>query len=202
MDTRRGLDLAFLTTEIPLAIEQAREGIARISAIVGAMREFSHGAGTAKVVTDINRCVQSTVAVARHEWKYVAEVVLDLDPALPTLPTLPAELNQVLLNLLVNAAHAITEAAPPEGKGTITIRSERWGHGVRIEVIDNGCGIPFELQSRIFEPFFTTKPVGRGTGQGLAISRAMVTEKLGGQLDFESTPGVGTTFRLTLPGAA
>ena len=201
-DTREQLDLDYLLAEIPLALEQARDGVTRIASIVGAMREFSHGQGAEKVVTDINRCVRSTVTVARNEWKYVADLVLDLDPELPTIPTMANELNQVLLNLLTNAAQAIGEARPASGKGTITVRSERWERGVRVSVTDNGCGIPFELQPRVFEPFFTTKPVGRGTGQGLAISRAVVAEKLGGELDFDSTPGVGTTFRLTLPGGA
>ncbi|MFH1463410.1 MAG: PAS domain S-box protein [Pseudomonadota bacterium] len=201
-DTRERLDLDFLLEEIPLSLEQAQEGVARIAGIVGAMREFSHGQGAEKVVTDVNRCIQSTATVARNEWKYVADLVLDLDPELPMIPTMAAELNQVLLNLLTNAAQAIGETVQDDGRGTITVRTERWERGARVTVTDNGCGIPFELQPRVFEPFFTTKPVGRGTGQGLAISRAVVTEKLGGELDFESTPGVGTTFRLTLPGEA
>lgn len=194
-------DLDYQLEEIPSAIQQASDGVRRIGDIVRAMREFSHGGGREKSVADVNRCVESTVTVSRNEWKYVAEVELDLDPDLPSIPTLAAELNQVLLNLLVNAAHAIaaTGSGDERGLGAITIRTRRSEAGVEIAVEDNGCGIPLALQPRIFEPFFTTKPVGMGTGQGLAISRTIVLDKLGGHLEFVSTPGLGSTFVIQLP---
>jgi len=190
-------DLDYMLEELPAAAEQASEGVQRISSIVGAMREFSHGGSREKTVVDINRSVQSTVSVARNEWKYVATVELDLQPDLPSIPTLGAELNQVILNLLINAAHAI--AAKGSSMGTIRIRTRREQGHLRIDVEDDGCGIPTDLQPRIFEPFFTTKPVGKGSGQGLAISRAIVKDKLHGQLGFVSSPGVGSTFTIHLP---
>ncbi len=198
---RESADLEYLREEIPLAVTQAHEGIERISAIVRSMRDFSHKGSQEKRVADLNRCIQGTVTVARSEWKYVARVVQDLDTDLPSVPTLAAELNQVLLNLLINSAQAIaeTERGESSGLGTITIRSERRAGEIELSVTDDGCGIPFELQRRVFVPFFTTKRAGRGTGQGLAISRSIVVDKLGGRLDFESTPGIGTTFTIHLP---
>ncbi len=194
-------DTDYLLEELPTAVTQAQEGVARIGAIVSAMREFSHGGGREKTVVDVNRCVRSTVTVARNEWKYTAEVALDLDPDLPSVPTVGAELNQVLLNLLINAAHAVAATGRAERgeKGHIRIRTRRGDDVVRITVEDDGCGIPYEHQGRIFEPFFTTKPVGMGTGQGLAISRSIVLDRLGGSLDFESTPGAGSSFVIELP---
>jgi PAS domain S-box-containing protein len=200
-DTHEHADLAYLLEEIPQAVEQARGGVTRISNIVGAMREFSHGGVREKTVVDINRCVQSTVTVARNEWKYVSTVALELEPELPGIPTLGAELNQVLLNLLINAAQAVGASGrdAQDQLGVITIRTSRLASGIVIEVEDDGCGIPYALQPRVFEPFFTTKPVGQGTGQGLAISHTIVVDKLGGSLSFESKPRVGTTFTIRLP---
>ncbi len=200
-DAYEQADLAYMLEEFPNAVRQAREGVGRITTIVGAMREFSHGGGREKTVVDINRCVRSTVTVARNEWKYVSTVQLDLAPDLPAIPTLAAELNQVLLNLLVNAAHAITATGRgARGElGTITIRTTREATDIVITVDDDGCGIPYELQPRVFEPFFTTKPVGQGTGQGLAISHTIVVDKLGGDMGFESRPGVGSMFTIRLP---
>ena len=194
-------DLDYLLEEIPNAVQQAREGVVRISSIVGAMREFSHGGVREKTVVDINRSVRSTVTVARNEWKYVSTVDLELDPELPPIPTLGAELNQVLLNLLINSAHAIAATGRDERAelGSITIRTSRLAEGIVIEVEDDGCGIPYDLQHRVFEPFFTTKPVGQGTGQGLSISHTIVVDKLGGSLGFDSTPGRGSIFTIRLP---
>ena len=200
-DTIEQADLDYLLEEVPAALGQASDGVRRIAGIVRAMREFAHSGGTEKTVVDVNRCVESTLLVARNEWKYVAKVDLELDPELPTIPSLAAELNQVLLNLLINAAHAIAASGCGEqGElGTILIRTGRSPGGIDVIVRDDGCGIPMEIQPRIFEPFFTTKPVGKGTGQGLAISRSIVVDKLGGQLHFESEPGKGATFTLHLP---
>ncbi|GAB4317527.1 MAG: hypothetical protein Kow0074_06170 [Candidatus Zixiibacteriota bacterium] len=194
-------DVDYLRAEIPRAIDQTLDGVQRVASIVRAMKDFSHPDKGEKSAENINRALESTLTVARNELKYVADVVTDLQPDLPPVWCHISELNQVFLNLLVNAAHAIGDklGANPETKGTITVRSFRSGDNVIIEIGDTGAGIPEELRDRIFDPFFTTKPVGRGTGQGLAISRSVVVDKHGGSLTFESEVGVGSTFRISLP---
>jgi PAS domain S-box-containing protein len=194
-------DTEYLLREIPKAISQSLEGIERVSAIVRAMKEFSHPAGDEKQAVDLNHCIASTITVSRNEWKYVANMTTELDPRLPAVPCLPGEINQVILNLIVNAAHAIGDVVDRNGstKGNITVRTRREGAWAVVEVADTGKGIPAAIQSRIFEPFFTTKEVGKGTGQGLAISRAVVVGKHGGDIGFTSEEGVGTTFSLRLP---
>ena len=194
------LDLEFLVEEVPLAIQQSLEGIERITRIVGAMRDFSHPGLDELMLVDINKCIESTITVARGEWKYVATVERELERPLPPVPCRAGELNQVLLNLLVNAAHAI-EAGRQRGDertGVITLRTERAGEAVRISVSDTGTGIPEAIRPRIFDRFFTTKKQGRGTGQGLAISRQVI-EKIGGALWFETEEGIGSTFVVELP---
>ena len=138
--------------------------------------------------------------MARNEWKYVADLVLNLDPSLPNVLCLPGELNQVFLNLIVNAAHAIADANRSHGgtKGTITISTQSKLECVEIRVEDTGYGIPTNIQHRIFDPFFTTKAVGKGTGQGLAIAHSVICEKHGGSLSFETKEGAGTTFIIQL----
>ncbi len=133
--------------------------------------------------------------------KYVADIQTEFDPDLPSVPCLPGEMNQVYLNLIVNAAHAIADKLGdhPTQKGCITIRTKRQGCWAQILIRDTGSGIPQHVQSRIFDPFFTTKQVGKGTGQGLAIARSVVVDKHGGMIDFETAPGEGTTFRIRLP---
>ncbi|MFQ5514954.1 MAG: ATP-binding protein [Myxococcota bacterium] len=194
-------DLEFLNEEIPKAIRESLEGLSRVSSIVRAMKEFSHPGTADKSCVDLNQALRSTVTVARNEWKYVANVVLELAEHLPPVPCHPAELNQVFLNLIVNAAHAIggTEKEERAEKGTITIGTALHGDQVEVTIRDDGGGIPEEIRSKIFEPFFTTKGVGRGTGQGLAIARSVVVDKHGGTLDFNSVIGEGTTFRIHLP---
>ncbi len=194
-------DLEFLQGEIPRAIQQSREGIERVTSIVRAMKEFSHPGTEEKTPVDLNRAIESTVAVARNEWKYVADVELDLDADLPPVPCLPGELNQTVLNIVVNAAQAIGEFAgeTPGEKGTISIRTRHEDECVEITIRDTGPGMPEDVRSKIFEPFFTTKEVGKGTGQGLAIARSVVVDKHGGTLECESEPRQGTTFRIRLP---
>jgi PAS domain S-box-containing protein len=197
----RAADIAYLIDEVPKAIDQSLEGIDRVAKIVRAMKEFSHPDSDGKVPTDLNKAIEGTATVARNEWKYVAEMVLDLDPALPLVSCLAGELNQVILNLVVNAAHAITDVLGqgPVRKGTISISTRREGDHVAIRVRDTGAGIPPAIRSKIFDPFFTTKPVGRGTGQGLAIAYAVIVEKHGGKISFETEIGKGTTFIIHLP---
>jgi signal transduction histidine kinase len=187
--------------EIPNAIRESREGIQRVINIVRAMKEFSHPGHEDKVGVDLNNAVCSTMTITRNRWKYAAELELDLDPDLPTLRCVPAEINQVLLNLIVNAADAIVERIGENTgqKGIITVRTRRAGGQVVIEVADTGCGIPDEIRNRIFDPFFTTKDVGKGTGQGLAICYNVVVNKHHGRLEVESTPGAGTRFIISIP---
>ncbi len=195
-------DWPYLETEIPLAIEQSREGLIRVTSIVRAMKEFSHPGGKEFEQVDLNHLIEITVTVARNEWKYGAEVVLNLASNLPGVFCLANAIGQTLLNLLVNAAHAITEKlgrTPEGGKGTITITTAADGGAVLIHIADTGCGIPESIQGKIFDPFFTTKDVGKGTGQGLAIAYDVITRKHGGKLSFTTVPGAGTTFTISLP---
>jgi C4-dicarboxylate-specific signal transduction histidine kinase len=187
--------------QVPEAITESLDGIERVINIVRAMKEFAHPGSEQKTGVDLNNAVQSMVTITRNRWKYVAELELDLDPDLPTLNCVPADINQVLMNLIVNAADAIAEKVGDAGleKGQITVRTGSDGRNVVIEVEDNGCGIPESIRNRIFDPFFTTKDVGQGTGQGLAICYNVVVNKHHGVIDVLSTPGAGTTFRVELP---
>ncbi|MFO7707942.1 MAG: ATP-binding protein [Desulfobacterales bacterium] len=197
----RRADLDYLAAEIPAAVRHTLEGVERIAKIVRAMKEFAHPGREEKVTADLNRIIETTLTVARNEWKYVADVVTDLDPGLPPLFCHPGEINQVVLNLVVNAAHAIEEALGPQavGKGVITVTTRRCNGWAQVRVQDTGAGIPAAVQPRIFEPFFTTKPVGRGSGQGLAICHPVIVAKHGGRIYFESEAGRGTTFTIELP---
>ncbi len=194
-------NLDYLAVQIPRAIDQSIDGVSRIASIVQAMKEFSHPGTAEKVIADLNQCIQSTVMVSRNEWKYVAELETDLDDCLPQILCFPGELNQVLLNLIVNAAHAIGDARSnsAEQKGKIFISSREDGDAIVIQVRDTGTGIPAEIRDRIFDPFFTTKGVGRGTGQGLAIARNVVVDKHGGTFSVESEVGKGSVFTIRLP---
>ncbi len=196
----REIEVDYLCQEIPHAIGQLAEGARQVARIVGAMKEFSHPGSADKVPLDINRAIQSTALVCRNEWKYVAELTTDLDPALPAVPTLAGELNQVLLNLIVNATHAIADVVNGSGrKGTIHITTGRSGPWAEIRVADTGTGIPEAIQSKVFDPFFTTKDVGKGTGQGLAIAYDVIVRKHSGRISFETRPERGTTFLVQLP---
>ncbi len=194
------IDLPYLMEEIPKAIEQSLEGVKRVAKIVRAMKEFSHPGAEEKMLIDLNHAIENTITVARNEWKYVADLETDLDPDLPPVPCLPGELNQVILNLIINAAHAISDVVKEGGgKGKIKISTKRLGNWVEIRVSDTGTGIPEEIRERIFDPFFTTKEVGKGTGQGLAIARSMVVDKHQGTIDLQTEVGKGTTFIIRLP---
>jgi len=195
--TAAAIDVAYLTAEIPTAIQQSLEGVERVSTIVRAMKEFSHPSTKEKVSVDLNKAIESTITVARNEWKYVAQMVTDLAPDLPLVPCVPGALNQVILNILVNAAHALGDGAPE--KGTITVSTRQRGDAVEIRIADTGPGIPEVIRDKIFDPFFTTKEVGKGTGQGLAMAHTVVVEQHGGQLTCETAEGEGTTFIIRLP---
>ena len=194
-------DLEYLAAEVPNAIEQSLEGISRVSTIVRAMKEFAHPGQETKMLSDINRAITSTMTVAKNEWKYVADTELNLAENLPRVPCFIDRLNQVFLNLIVNAAHAIEEKLPAESseKGLITLGTSASEDWIEIRITDTGGGIPEHVQSKIFDPFFTTKQVGKGTGQGLAIAHSVVVDTHGGELFFETQSGVGTTFTIRLP---
>ena len=194
-------ELEYLLGEIPRTFDETMSGLQRVTHIIKSLKEFSHPNTTAKHPADLNKAINTTIAVSRHEWKYVAEVVTELDPDLPMIPLCIDEMNQVMLNLIVNAAHAIGDALKQRGeaKGVITLRTKQEGDSVLVEVQDNGTGIPESAQNHIFEPFFTTKGVGKGTGQGLAIIRTIVVKNHGGTIAFTTESGKGTTFHIRLP---
>ncbi len=191
----------YLLEEIPEAIKDSLEGLERVTKIVLAMKDFSHPGQQEMCMADLNKAIESTVTVARNEWKYVAEMVLDLDPSLPNVPCMLGDFNQVILNIIVNAAYAIADVAKNGGPsmGTITVTTRNIHGYVEIRVRDTGTGIPEEYRDKIFDHFFTTKEVGKGTGQGLTISRQVIVEKHGGTLTFETETGKGTTFIIRLP---
>jgi signal transduction histidine kinase len=191
----------YMRGQVPQAIDESLEGIQRVITIVRAMKEFSHSGTTAKVSTDINQALRSTAAISKNRWKYCADLEFDLADNLPDVKALPSELNQVFLNLVVNASDAIASKVGEDSneKGLITLRTYSEAGYVVIAVEDTGCGISEEIRHRVYDPFFTTKEVGKGTGQGLAISHDIVVNKHGGKLDMQSTPGVGTTFFIRLP---
>lgn len=194
-------DTDYLCAEIPGAIEESLDGIERVAKIVRAMKEFSHPGGEQKTAVDLNRAIESTITVACNEWKYAAKVETDFDPGLPAVPCLVADFNQVVLNLIVNAAHAIATAAgeDTESLGTITISTRLEEDHAVVRVTDTGTGIPEDVKDKIFEPFFTTKEIGKGTGQGLAIAHNVVVKKHNGTLSVNSEVGEGSTFEIRLP---
>ncbi|HNX22559.1 MAG TPA: PAS domain S-box protein [Spirochaetota bacterium] len=195
------IKLPFLLGQMPQALEQSLEGVSRMSGIVQSMKAFSHPGSGQKMPANINKAIENTVTVSRNEWKYDCELNLDLDMTLPEIPCLESELSQVILNLIVNARDAILEAKGNKKieSGIITICTAKNNTHAIIKVQDNGTGIPEKIKDKIFDPFFTTKDVGKGTGQGLAISHSIIVEKHSGSLYFESMPGKGTTFIIKLP---
>lgn len=194
-------DVDYLHEEIPKALDQALEGVQRVSGIVRSMKEFSHPGVAEKQNVDLNHAIESTLTVSRSVWKYVADVSTQFDAFLPTVPVLPGEFNQVILNIIVNAAHAIGDVVGDggKGKGLIRISTRQDGKWAEIRISDTGTGIPESARAHMFELFFTTKGIGKGTGQGLAIAHTVVVEKHGGAITFETETGKGTTFIIRLP---
>ncbi len=193
--------LDYLLEQVPEALSDSLEGLERVTKIVRAMKDFSHPGQQGMCTADLNKAIESTITVARNEWKYVAEMVLDLDPSLPLVPCLVGDFNQVVLNLVVNAAHAIQDviANGSASKGTITVSTRHTEHQIEVRIADTGTGIPETHRARVFDHFFTTKEVGKGTGQGLTIARQVIVEKHHGTLTFETETGRGTTFIIRLP---
>ena len=194
-------DLGYLVDEGRRAVAESLEGTARVGEIVRAMREFAHPDAERRP-TDLNHCVETTLVVARNEYRDCADVVTDLAPDLPQVPCVTGEINQVILALVVNAAQAVAEqVAQGAPRGTITVRTRALpgGDEVEIGVRDTGGGIPDDVLPRIFDPFFTTKGVGDGTGQGLTSAHAIVTTRHRGRLAVSTEPGVGSEFTVRLP---
>jgi two-component system NtrC family sensor kinase len=189
---RQQADLAFLRDDLPTLIHESQEGLGRVTRIVQDLKDFSHVDEAEQQEADLNAGIESTLNVVWNEIKYKAEVIRELGD-IPPVRCVPAQINQVFMNLLVNAAQAI------ERRGRIILRSGQEDGFVWCEIEDNGKGMSADVQQRIFEPFFTTKPVGKGTGLGLSLSYDIIVKKHGGRLDVRSTPGVGSCFRLSLP---
>lgn len=190
---RSDIDLDFVTGDIPVLMSESREGIERVRKIVQDLKDFSRAdAHQEWQLSDLHHGIDSTLNIVSNEVKYKADVVKEYGE-IPDIECLPSQLNQVFMNILVNAAHAL-----PPGRGLITIRTSHQDGVVRIDIADNGSGIPKAIQGRIFDPFFTTKPTGSGTGLGLSLSYGIV-QKHDGRIELDSTPGLGTTFSIFLP---
>jgi signal transduction histidine kinase len=197
--TEAAADLAYLYENMPKAFERSLDGLERVGTIVSSMKEFAHPAQREMAAVDLNRAIQNTLTIAQAEYKYVADLVTDLGE-LPPVTCFVNDINQVVLNMVVNAAHAIGDVVKGTGgKGTIAVRTRQEGEQVVITISDTGTGIPASVIQRIFDPFFTTKEVGRGTGQGLALAWGLVKDRHGGDISVESTVGAGTTFQVRLP---
>jgi two-component system, NtrC family, sensor kinase len=200
-EIRKNIDLEYLKSEIPNAIEQSLTGIDRVRQIVLAMKDFAHPGIKTKALSDLNHGIEVTVTISRNEWKYVADLNTDLDPSLPFVYCLMDEINQVILNMIVNSSHAIKELYDKDRqkKGNITIKTKKEEDQAVIYITDTGNGIPKEIINKIFDPFFTTKEVGKGTGQGLAIAHDIIVNKHKGSIQVKSELGKGTTFTIKIP---
>jgi two-component system, NtrC family, sensor kinase len=192
-------DLDYIRAAMPRAVAACQDGVGRVSKIVLAMKNFAHPGLERKALADINAALAGTLVLAASEIKYVATVETDF-AELPLVPCFIGDINQVVLNLLVNAAHSVAEANADGGAlGLVRLSTRCHDDQVEIAISDSGCGIPVPIQARIFDLFFTTKAPGKGTGQGLAMARSVVVDKHGGTLTFKTDPGVGTTFFIRLP---
>jgi signal transduction histidine kinase len=193
------IDLEWLASEIPRAIEQAVGGAERVAALVCAMKDFARVDANGKSRNDLNRMLQSTVAVCASTWREVAAVTLNLGDGVDSVPCRPAELNQAFMNVILNATQAVAARWHSNGEGKIEIRTSCADGCALVTVEDNGEGIPDAIADRIYDPFFTTREVGKGAGQGLTIARSCIVDRHGGAIDFRSAPGAGTTFTIRLP---
>lgn len=193
-------DVPYLREEVPVALREATSGIDQIAQIVRAMKEFSHPGDESLRPVDINHTIESIVTVARNEWKYIADIEFDFDTAIPPVPCNVSGMNQVFLNMIVNAAQAIASHAKDGEKGKITVQTRKDAKRVRIVIEDNGPGIPEAVRNKVFDPFFTTKEVGSGTGQGLAIAYRIFAERHQGTISVTpGSDGCGARFTIELP---
>jgi signal transduction histidine kinase len=195
--------LEFLREQAPSAVDQSLAGVAMVRSVVYALNEFCHPGEERRVALDVNHVARMASNVTRNAWKCHATLALELDERLVPLQGYPQELGQVLINLIVNAAHAIEESPKHRGGlGRIVLRSAARDGVTEIQVEDDGAGIADSIKARVMEPFFTTKPAGKGTGQGLALARSVIVDRHAGSFSFQSTVGVGTTFFIRLGGQA
>ncbi len=192
--------IALYLTEAPAALQESQEGIERVRKIVMAMREFSHASDQDMKMADLNKAILTTITISRNEWKYIADMETELDPDLPQIFCQIDEINQVVLNMIVNASQAIQQALlnTPGEKGRIKISTRSDISKVYISISDTGTGIPESIRDRIFDPFFTTKDIGKGTGQGLALAHNIVVMKHKGRIHVDTEPGKGSTFTIEL----
>jgi signal transduction histidine kinase len=198
-DVEVAADFDYVMENMPLAIDSSLEGLGRIATIVRSMKEFAHPDQAQKTHADLNRAIRSTLVIAHNEYRFVAEIDTNFGD-LPPVQCYLGEINQVVLNLLLNASHAISDVVRDTGVlGRITVGTRLDGEEVEISIADTGAGIPENARARIFDPFFTTKEVGKGTGQGLAIAHSVIVKKHGGTLRFDTECGKGTTFFIRLP---
>jgi PAS domain S-box-containing protein len=195
------IDLDYIVSELPKAVEQSIEGVLRVSKIVQSMKAFAHPGTGIKSPADINKSIENTATVSRNEWKYDCRLDLSLDPAMPLVSCYETELSQVVLNLIVNSVDAVKDAKKNGliDQGIIRISTAVADNMAVICVEDNGQGIPDEIKHKIFDPFFTTKEVGKGTGQGLAIAHSIIVDKHGGQFEYAGEYGMGAVFIIRLP---
>jgi signal transduction histidine kinase len=192
-------DLPYMRENMPGAFERCIDGLNRVTTIVRSLKDFAHPSGTEMMPADLNRAVEGTLTIATNEYKYVAKLETDFGE-LPLVTCHVGEISQAVLNIVVNASHAVADVVKDSGdKGVITVRTRQEGDDVVIAISDTGTGIPESARARIFDPFFTTKQVGKGTGQGLAIAHSSVNDRHGGALTFETELGKGTTFFIRLP---
>lgn len=195
-------DIEYLSEELPIAFKQTTDGVDRVCTIVKAMKEYSHPSSVNKTPTNINDCIESTVIISKHTWKYYADLTKELDPNLKPVMCYAGPFNEVILNIIVNAADAIKYRMEKDDsikRGKIKIQTFGREDFVEIRISDNGGGIPDSIQEKIFDPFFTTKEVGKGTGQGLSLSYRIIKDRHEGEMFFESVQGEGTTFVIKLP---
>ncbi len=200
-ERKEDMDYEFICESMPTAFDDAEDGLGQVSIIVKSMKEFSHPGAKEMKATNLNEAIQSTINVSRNEWKFIADIETTFDESLPEVFCFPGELNQTMLNLIVNASHAIESAkkSDAERHGCIKISTQNLGEDVEIKVSDNGTGIPDDVKDKIFDPFFTTKEVGKGTGQGLSIAYSVIVDKHKGDINIDTRPGEGTTFNIKLP---
>jgi two-component system, NtrC family, sensor kinase len=198
-EAEKKADLDYILENVPQAVESSIDGLGRIATIVRSMKEFAHPDQAHKTLADLNQAIRSTLVIAHNEYKYVADIDAQYGD-LPLVPCQLGEINQVILNLLVNAAQAISDAVKDSAvRGRLSVRTRLDGNMVEIAVGDTGGGIPEDIRDRVYDPFFTTKEIGKGTGQGLALAHSTIVIKHGGTLRFETECGKGTTFFIRLP---
>ncbi len=199
-ELEEAVDVEYLLSEIPSAISQSIDGMKRTAEIVRALKQFCHPSTGERNSMDVNAALDTTLTVARNEWKYVAELELNLAPDLPQILALCGEMNQVFLNLIVNAAHAMADTEKNGHKGILSVTTRQVdADRIEIAIGDTGSGIADDIKDKVFDPFFTTKGVGKGTGQGLALVHNVVVTQHGGDVRLETEVGKGTTFYVRLP---